>query len=125
MASKSDSPLRQRHAELTRELIMRTVAELIEEGDPSELAVPDVARRSGVSLRTVYRYFPTRDELLTATGEWIADRFLEPSLPDRLAEIPANYAENAARFDEHEALFRAMALTAAGHSVRSGRRRQR
>ena len=104
---------------------MRTVAELLEEGDPSGLAVPEVARRSGVSLRTVYRYFPTRDDLFAATGEWIADRFLERQLPDRLAEIPANYAENAARFDEHQALFRAMALTAAGRSVRSRRRQQR
>ena len=60
MAIGSDSSLRQRHSELTRELIMRTVAELLEEGEASELAVPEVARRSGVSLRTVYRYFPTR-----------------------------------------------------------------
>jgi TetR/AcrR family transcriptional regulator, cholesterol catabolism regulator len=125
MTIQSDSLLRRRHAELTRELIMRTVAELLEEGAASELAVPEVARRSGVSLRTVYRYFPTRDELLAATGEWIADQFLEPHLPTRLAEIPENWADNAARFDEHEALFRAMALTAAGQSVRSGRRRQR
>jgi AcrR family transcriptional regulator len=125
MATQTDSNLRRRHAELTRELIMRTVAQLLEEGAPSELAVPEVARRSGVSLRTVYRYFPTRDELLAAAGEWIADQFLEPHLPARLAEIPENWAGNAARFDEHEALFRAMALTAAGQSVRSGRRRQR
>jgi AcrR family transcriptional regulator len=125
MTTTNDSSLRRRHAELTREVIMRTVAELLEEGDPSGLAVPEVARRSGVSLRTVYRYFPTRDDLFAATGEWIADQFLERQLPDRLAEIPANYAENAARFDEHQALFRAMALTAAGRSVRSRRRQQR
>jgi len=125
MTTQTDSSLRRRQAELTRELITRTVAELLEEGAPSELAVPEVARRSGVSLRTVYRYFPTRDELLAATGAWIADQYLEPHLPDRLAEIPEHYARNAARFDEHEALFRAVALTAAGHSVRSERRGQR
>jgi AcrR family transcriptional regulator len=117
--------LRERHWELTRELILRTVAELLEEGAPSELAVPEVARRSGVSLRTVYRYFPTRDQLLAAAGEWIAEAFLESELPDSLEAIPANYAENAARFDEHEKLFRAMALTAGGNSVRSRRRQRR
>src|SRR5436190_23405394 len=125
MTATDETPLRQRHHELTRELILRTVAELVEEDGASELAVPEVARRSGVSLRTVYRYFPTRDELLAAAGEWIADQFLEPHLPARLAEMPENWADNAARFDEHEGLFRAMALTAAGQSVRSGRRRQR
>ena len=125
MTATDETPLRQRHHELTRELILRTVAELVEEDGASELAVPDVARRSGVSLRTVYRYFPTRDELLAAAGEWIADRFLDPYLPARLDELPANYAGNAARFDEHEQLFRAMALTGAGCSVRSTRREQR
>src|SRR5207248_1304574 len=55
-----------------------------EEGEASELAVPEVARHSGVSLRTVYRYFPTREELLAATGDWIAGQFLESHLPERL-----------------------------------------
>jgi AcrR family transcriptional regulator len=117
--------LRERRFQQTRELIMRTVAELLEEGDHAELAVPEVARRSGVSLRTIYRYFPTRDELLAATGEWIAEQYLESHLPDSLAELPGNYAANAARFDEHEQLFRAMAVTGAGQALRSGRRRQR
>jgi AcrR family transcriptional regulator len=125
MGAGSDSSLRQRHSELTRELILRTVAEVLEEGDPSDLSVPEVARRSGVSLRTVYRYFPTRDELLAAAGEWIAEQFLGQRLPDSLDAIPGTFADNAARFDEHERLFRAMALTTAGHSIRSGRRQQR
>jgi AcrR family transcriptional regulator len=125
MSTAPDASLRQRQSELTRDLILRTVAELVEEGGAGHVAVPEVARRSGVSLRTVYRYFPTRDDLLAAAGEWIADRFLDPSLPERVDELSANYAGNAARFDEHEQLFRAMALTSAGRSIRSTRREQR
>ena len=42
--------------------------ELVAEGSLDELSVPAVAQRSGVSLATIYRYFPTRDELLAAAA---------------------------------------------------------
>src|SRR5919199_1489173 len=60
--------LREQHAEATRERILSAVAELLERGDAEELTVPGVAAASGVSLRTVYRYYPTREELLEETG---------------------------------------------------------
>jgi len=123
--STPETSLRQRHADLTRELILRTVAELLEEGTASDLAVPEVARRSGVSLRTVYRHFPTREELLAAAGEWIGVNILRATIPEVIAEVPQRYAENAALWDEHPNLVQAMALTRGGNSVRSIRRRER
>ena len=123
--STTETSLRQRHADLTRELILRTVAEMLEEGTASELAVPEVARRSGVSLRTVYRHFPTREELLGAAGEWIGVNVLRARIPDLIAEVPRVYAENAALWDEHPNLVEAMALTRGVNSVRSIRRRER
>ncbi|MEP6658405.1 MAG: helix-turn-helix domain-containing protein, partial [Acidimicrobiales bacterium] len=39
------------------------------EGSLDELSVPAVARRSGVSLATIYRYFPTKDQLLAAAAD--------------------------------------------------------
>ena len=42
--------------------------ELVAEGSLDELSVPAVAQRSGVSVATIYRYFPTRDELLAAAA---------------------------------------------------------
>src|SRR5579859_7550827 len=58
------SGLRDKHHELTRELIMRAVVEHLEREGFAEMTVPEVARAAGVSLRTVYRHFPTRDDLL-------------------------------------------------------------
>jgi AcrR family transcriptional regulator len=123
--STQETSLRQRHAELTRELILRTVAEILEAGTASDLSVPEVARRSGVSLRTVYRHFPTREGLLAAAGEWIGVNILRAQIPEVIAEVPQVYAENAARWDEHPNLVEAMALTRGANSVRSIRRRER
>jgi AcrR family transcriptional regulator len=61
--------LRDEHRELTRQRVLGAVLELVAEGSLDELSVPAVARHSGVSLATIYRYFPTRDELLTAAAE--------------------------------------------------------
>ena len=125
MGTTNDLSLRQRQSELTRELILRTVAGLLEEGEASELAVPEVARRSGVSLRTIYRYFPTREELIAAAGEWIGVNLLDATIPSTLAEIPRVYAENAALWDEHPRLVETMALSRGANSLRSIRRQER
>jgi len=125
MSTTDQTSLRQRHSELTRELILRTVAELLEEGDAAELAVPEVARRSGVSLRTVYRYFPTREQLIAAAGEWIGVNVVGGRIPTALGEVPQVYAENAARWDEHPKLVEAMALSRGANSLRSIRRQER
>lgn len=125
MATSNDTTLRQRHSELTRDLILRTVAELLEEGDAAALAVPEVARRSGVSLRTVYRYFPTREELIAAAGEWIGVNVVGGRIPELLDEVPQVYAENAARWDERPKLVEALALSRGANSLRSRRRQER
>ena len=56
--------------------------ELVAEGSLDELSVPAVAQRSGVSLATIYRYFPTRDELLAAAAAEPSRRALsQPPAP--------------------------------------------
>src|ERR687892_439738 len=93
-------PLREQQAELTRELILKAVAERLELDDPGEISVPEIAAASGVSLRTVYRYFPTRDELLTAAAEWINERvFGGMPYVDTLDGLVAHLREAFERFD--------------------------
>lgn len=60
----SSISLREQHALATRERILGAVADLLERNQPEELTVPAVAEASGVSLRTIYRYYPTREGLL-------------------------------------------------------------
>lgn len=61
--------LRAEQRELTRRTILGAVLGLLAEGSLDELSVPAVARRSGVSLATIYRYYPTRDDLLAAAAQ--------------------------------------------------------
>jgi len=126
MSAESTSSLREQQSRLTGELILRAVAKLLEGDDPDEISVPEVARHAGVSLRTVYRYFPTRDELFAATGEWIGEHLFGDApfeqTADELGEVFKRVCE---RFDEAPRLVRAMALSQAGRSVRSHRRDRR
>lgn len=97
--------------------VLDAVLELFEEGnlDPG---VHEVADRSGVSLRSVYRYFEDLDELITAAIE----RHLERTRPlfdiDRIGEGPL--PERINRFTERRLrLFDAMRVIHRASRVRA------
>ena len=60
-----DSPLRREQAEQTRSRIVGAAVELIV-GGVEGLTMQEVAKAAGVALRTVFRHFPTREDLLDA-----------------------------------------------------------
>ena len=117
--------LREQHADATRERILGAVTDLLEHGAAAELTVPAVAEASGVSLRTIYRYYPTREELLEAAGRWIGDELLEHPYPRSLDEVADLYEAGARDFDERPGLVRALAFSELGRHVRGYRRRER
>ena len=117
--------LREQHALATRERILEAVADLLERDEVKELTVPAVAEASGVSLRTVYRYYPTREELLEAAARWIGDELLKHPYPRDLDEVADLYEAGAADFDERPGLVRALALSQLGRHVRGYRRGER
>ncbi len=65
--------------ERTRATIVQALADVLTHEHPAAVSVPAVAARAGVSVRTVYRYFPTKAALLDAA----ASRFQE-----RVAPVP-------------------------------------
>jgi AcrR family transcriptional regulator len=117
--------LREQNAEATRARILAAVAGLIERGDVDELTVPDVAEASGVSLRTIYRYYPSRDELLEATGRWIGNELMRHPYPRTLDEVAEAYRVGVTEFAARPGLVRALALSQVGRTVRGYRRRER
>ena len=58
------SPLRERQAQQTRDLIIDTLTELLDTHRADEVTTRELARAAGVSERTVYRHFPDREALL-------------------------------------------------------------
>jgi AcrR family transcriptional regulator len=117
--------LREQHAAATRERILEAVADLLEREPAEELTIPAVAEVSGVSLRTIYRYYPTRDALLEAAGRWIGDELLKHPYPRDLDEIADLYQDGARDFDARPGLVRALAFSQLGRRVRGYRRRER
>jgi AcrR family transcriptional regulator len=80
------SDLRQDQKERTRARIVRAVSDLVAHDHPAAVSVPAVARRAGVAVATVYRYFPTKESLLDAAARGA----VSPSagrLPARFEEV--------------------------------------
>src|SRR5436309_15083642 len=125
LRAMSRTRLGEQYAESTRERILGAVADLLEQGEAAELTVPAVAEASGVSLRTIYRYYPTREELFEAAGRWIGDELLEHPYPRDLDEVADLYQEGTQDFDERPGLVRALAFSQLGQHVRGYRRRER
>ena len=65
--------LRDEQRDLTRSRIVRAVLDLLETDSPATISVPAVAGRAGVSLRTVYRYFPTKADLIHSAAHVFDD----------------------------------------------------
>jgi AcrR family transcriptional regulator len=63
------SPLRQRQASRTRELILAAYADLVVAQGTSAVTMAAVADRAGVAERTVYRHFPNARALLDGLSE--------------------------------------------------------
>jgi AcrR family transcriptional regulator len=71
-----------RHTEATRKAIVEAAAELFVDRREDGFSVQDVADRAGLTHRTVYRYFPSRHELIGAAAQHLAPGFGEDSFGD-------------------------------------------
>src|SRR5918911_3155408 len=96
----SATTLRDQQAAVARNRILHAVAELLELEGAAELTMPQVANLSGVSLRTVYRYYPTREELLDAAGRWIGGELLRQGYPTSLDDVADSFERACTEFDE-------------------------
>jgi AcrR family transcriptional regulator len=99
--------LREAHTADTRRRIVEALGELLVEEHPATLSMPAVARHAGVSVATLYRYFPTKEALLDAGTE----------LADGVADGLGVPTAERARADELEPLLLAAARHVARHAA--------
>src|SRR4051794_6719448 len=99
--------LRERRRQETADLIVDAVLDLMADAGLEGLTMDAIAEQAGVSLRTLYRYFPDRQSLLTAALERHNQDvpFESPTRPD---EISAAYGDVFARFDDVPAIVQAV-----------------
>ncbi len=101
------SPLREEQMEQTRERILETLAEILVDESISDVSVAVVAERARVSVRTAYRYFPTKEAMFDALNVWMRKRFGSPPLPTSVAKLPEDIAHLIRYFSANERLMRA------------------
>ena len=85
-------------AEGTRRRIIDATCELHAEQGIAATGWDDIAARAGVGIGTVYRHFPSLDELIPACGE-VSMRAIAPPDPDDAPALFADAAEPAERIE--------------------------
>jgi AcrR family transcriptional regulator len=119
------SPLRANLTEETRRRILEAALAEMEAAGPNGFSVPRVAQRADMALRTVYRHFPTRDELVDAMWlfsygqyDWILD-------VDSAAGLPAAVAAGGRQSGQRQALLEAALRCPRQIALRDRTRQQR
>jgi AcrR family transcriptional regulator len=113
--------LRERQRTATRDQIIDAVHALLQDEHPATISMPQVAARAGTSLRTVYRYFPTKEALVDAAAESFrlpADVVGGTIGVDNLSDY---LAQSWAGFTAQIGAVRSQHVTPAGRSLRDAR----
>jgi AcrR family transcriptional regulator len=99
---------------------------VLADDEVEEVTVPVVAMRARVSVRTVYRHFPTKEALFDAFGEWAEEnlQLVLLSYPETLEAVRRMAPELYRMYDEREPLIRAL-LSRRGQEIRARTRRKR
>lgn len=120
------SPLRADQAAATRTRVIAAAVALLEHGDPT-FGMQDVADKAGVSVRTVYRAFPSKDDLLAGVLGEIKAQFEGAAgpPPTTRAELIASIPAAVRAVSELEPMYRALLATAAGQETHRATAAQR
>lgn len=82
---KPQGGLRERHKQRTRETIARVAYDLFATKGYQATTLPEIAEAADVSTRTIFAYYPSKEEILFSDLTKTRD-----ALAERLAERPAN-----------------------------------
>lgn len=118
--------LRAEQRNATQERILSALAELANEGHSTEVAMSTVAERAGVGERTLYRHFPSKNELFDALFAWVTSGLRELESPESPDELIARMRDFFASYARHPEVIRALGANQVGNDMReqrAGRRR--
>lgn len=99
--------LSQVHADLTERLILEAALQTLENASVRELTLRAVAKEAGISERTIFRYFSSRDRFLDAVSEELSRKLGLPPHPTSIDELLTYPRRLFKAFEAHKALTRA------------------
>lgn len=108
--------IRDAHRDLTRGRILDAAVSVLRRGD--DFTMGAVAAESGVTERTVFRHFETREKLFEAVWQWANRQIDRPGMPRSADELINGPRVMFPRFDDNEALFRWFSSSPLGQAVR-------
>jgi AcrR family transcriptional regulator len=118
MKSAYASSLRDRQKADTRTLILETVERSLKDRSLSELSLAAVAREAGITERTVYRHFATREQLLAATWAAVNEAIGVKDLPRTAEELIERPKKLFPAFNRRAEVVRAMLASPQGRELR-------
>jgi AcrR family transcriptional regulator len=95
----------------TRARILTTFARMVVEDGLNDVTMQQVADRAGVTHRTVYRYFESREDLINQLGHWLDEQGQETGLVqagDTVDDLPEAVMQTACMFDQYPELVTAL-----------------
>lgn len=126
MKRSYNSEQREQQKQETRTRILEGLIAVMADG-LVEVSIPAVAEASGVSIPTIYRYFPNKPTLMTALPLYLAQKIGAPPLnpePDLASYLNA-LNEFYARADNIDATMQAAAMSEAAVNLRRTTRPER
>jgi AcrR family transcriptional regulator len=118
--------LRKAQTGLTRDRIEQAVASLFDEhGGPAPITFKAVAERAGVTEMTVYRHYPTREELLKTLWRRLNAQMGDVGMPETLAEMYGQHDALFTGFDRIAPQIVASITTPQGREMRASLNKQR
>jgi AcrR family transcriptional regulator len=124
-SSSPSSSLADRRNELTRELIVKAALDTLERASVGELTVRAVAKSANISERTIFRYFPTRDEFLDAIAAELGRVLDLPPPPRTIEELKLFPRVLYRRFETRRNLTTAALHSELFHRMRESQAKQR
>jgi AcrR family transcriptional regulator len=126
MPRASTTPtLRERLDRTTRDHVIDALVDMVSESRGFAVSYFELARRAGISVRTIYRYFPTRDDLLDALSKRVAGVVGLREYPQTRDGLAALVRTLFSGFDRHAALFDAQIQVGLASRLRARDRRKR
>jgi AcrR family transcriptional regulator len=113
------------HADQTERLILEAALEVLQADAFNGLTVRAVAAKAGISDRTVFRYFPTREEFLDAIAREFTRLLNMPPAPQTLDDVMAMPRKLYDSFEPHGKLIRAVMHTEIFPRMKVGSAQQR
>jgi len=119
MNSENMSSLRQHYMAQTRERILDAAMAALQKESLEALTIAQVAKDAGITDRTIYRHFQTREDLLKAVWGRMQSRVGLGGYPQTVEALLAAPGALFPRFAAQEGAVRASMYSAAGREVRA------